>query len=460
MNVAREVLRAEASRSGTAVQARSRRLVHAHSDPRQLVIFQYPANDFSVVGVAFGTPGRSPAHVIACPDPLDRADVAARLQPLRDDLLAWLYEHRVKQVTDERTRQTKYVTAAGPQLLVAGADVLTALSDLAYDWRYNPQLDERWHLLGEELWALSDQRHQPGQALVVPLAETLAQHYAFDLSRLEESKLAVTVALLDAGTRGVSAEQLRSAHRAESGPHGNPDELDKPVWLARRSGVDSAPVVHKILGETWDRCSRAWAHLNGIPEAQCATAAAGDASRAWADRIGPVRTGGPRRRRRAQPALASAAVTLARLERALARFEANAAQEDPMIAAEMAAEGKALRANLAFTVHQWGRSKTVDIDATTNAAVPLLPDALVGIVGTKIRALVIDMSAVPGGGWRLSLHVGGDRETSGVNAATRLTDGDFWLVPVPSPGPPPMGGPDTAPPTHPMARGRRPTTAA
>ncbi|MGY1838111.1 MULTISPECIES: hypothetical protein [unclassified Modestobacter] len=413
-----------------------------------------------MIGVAFGIPGRPPTHVIACPDPLDRADVAARLQPLRDALLVWLDEHQVTQVTDERTRRTKYVTADAPQLLVAGADVLTALSHLAYDWRYNPKLDERWHRLGEELWALSDQRHQPGQALVVPLAETLAQHYAFDLSRLEEAKLAVSVALLDAGVKGVSNEQLRFAHRAESGPHGNPDALDKPVWLARQSGADSAPVVHKILEETWDRCSRAWAHVTGIPEAQCATTAAGEACRAWADRIGPVRTGGPRRRRRAQPALASAAVMVARLERAWAKFEANAAQEDPMIAAEMAAEGKAVRAKLAFTVHQWGRSKTVDIDATTKAAVPPSPDALVGIVGTKIRALVTAMSAVPGGGWQLSLHIGGDRVTSGVNAATRLTDGDFWLVPVPPPGPPPIGGPDTAPPTHPMARGRRPTKAA
>jgi hypothetical protein len=415
------------------------------------VLYQYAANDFSVIGVAYGRPGRRPDHVIVCPDPLDRSDVAARLQPVRDDMLAWLASHRARS---NPARPDRYTADEAPQLIVAGAGVITAVDNLAYGWRYNPALDEDWHILGEELWTLCYFARRPVQSLVVPLAETLAAHYAFGISTLEAAKLSVLVELLNARPSGATLEQLRDAELAESGPLGRPDELDQAVWEAVRARRRPPAIVRRTLLATWDRCNRAWTHLAAMPEAVCATAAAAKVTDEWADRIHAARTDGPYRRRRALPPLASAARELGWMERAQEEFMSSAALEDPLYAAELAGDGKAFRANLVLTQTRIGRSKRVDIDAVTaGALVPPASGSLLGLGGTKARALVADVTPHPGGGWRVRMHV--DSQTGGVTAAWSLADGPFWLVPVPTPGPPPLAAPASAPATHPFARGRR-----
>jgi hypothetical protein len=453
MSAARELLDAEASIIRRAVQARSCRHVHLVGNARQLVLFQLAGNDFSVIGAAFGRPGRRPDHLIACPDPLDRADVAAVLAPLRADLLDWLRSHRVDTDASDPDN-VRFSASAVPQLIVAGSGVITALDNLAYDWRYNDAGDLDLADLGEELWALTELRHRPGQAAVVPLAETLAEHWAYGLSPQEAMKLSVAVAFLDAGRVGLSRARLRDAEALESGPLGDPDQLDAPVWRAFTAHRRRSPaVVATTLRDTWERCNRAYTHLSALPEAPSAAQEHTGYADSWAFRVGPVRTGLGRRRRRAMPTLASAASAIVRMERDAAKRAAVAALEDPMIAAERASEGKAARATLRFNVQKSGRAHIITIVGIADQTHPPVEDRLFGIGGTRVVAYLAQVRPAAGGGWSLRLDLaGGIIGTTGIREACRLPDGIYWLVEVPRFGPPAFRAPPTMPATHPGAQ--------
>ncbi len=460
MSALREVNTLDAIRLHQAVPARSRRTVHLSSDARQLVVFQYAGNPFSVIGVAFGRPGAAPDHVIGCPDPLDRDDVAARLEPVRDDLLAWLASYPVTASTDASGR-VEFDAVSMPQLVVAGRGVIGAIDDLAYDWRYNPRLATEWAALGEELWVLAGLRHWPAQCAFVPLAETLAEHFDFGISPLESAKLAVGVAYCDAMGARLSAAELAAAEAAESGPLGSPDELDEPVWRAAQRGRGRVPAqVRQVLGTTWQRCNRAWGHLQAIPEANAALSQAVALTNTWAWRIGPTRTGQGFRRRRAMPALATAAGDLDRIERAADAFAAAIALEDPMVAAERAADGKGMYARCRFTSVTVNRRTTVTINA--DAAQPLVPSAgaLCGIAGTNVRARLTSVAHIASR-WHMTLEIGRQIDgTNGINTAKRLADGSYWFVVVPRSGPPAVGRPPAPPATHPGALGTPPPPMA
>ncbi len=119
----------------------------------------------------------NPELVITCPDPLDRDDVARRLEPLRDSLLDWLDRYTVVPDMSNPAR-VAFSSTSAPQLIVAGAGVVQAIDNLSYDWHFNQDLDASWRRLGEELWVLLGLRYVPGQAMVVPLADS--EHWALD----------------------------------------------------------------------------------------------------------------------------------------------------------------------------------------------------------------------------------------------------------------------------------------
>jgi hypothetical protein len=451
MNVMREVYEAEAAVTRRAVPVRSLRHVHFDRAARQLVLYQFAGNEFSVIGMAFGRPGDEPEYVIACPDPLDRNDVARRLEPLRNSVLEWLDSYTVTANTSDPTR-IRFSAASAPQLLLAGAGVVQALDNLSYDWRFNQDLDATWRRLGEELWLLLGLRHIPGQAAVVPLAESIAEHWALGISTLEAAKLALDVALLTADEQGLSREGVRRAEEIEAGPLGRPDLLDEPVWSAAQRGQRRAPpVVERTLRQTWNLCNTAYRQLVALSEATSATEAHARSADSWAYRVGPARTGLGFRRRRAQPRLASAAAELGRLERAHLELTTRRALEDPLIAAELAADGKAARTQLRFTSFRLGRATIVRITGVAEQPIPPPAGALVGIGGGSVLARLRTVQRQEQY-WALTLEVSGATPgTKGIRIASQLGAGTYWLVAVPEPGPPALAAPVIAPSTHPNA---------
>jgi hypothetical protein len=454
MTALRELVALDSIRTSQAVPVRSRRSVVLSDNARLIVFYQLAGNPYSVIGVAYGRPGQRPDHVVSCPDPLDRDAVAARLVPLRDGLLDWFASHRVRAVPSPTGHG--YEAAAMPQLVVTGVGAVEALDDLAYMWRYTPSLGPDWERLGREVWALTDLRPWAAQGAVVPLAQALSEHYDFGISAPEAAKLSVGVAFCDAMSTpaGLSPAQLALAEEHEAGPLGRPDDLDAPVWEAALARRGEAPaVVRRTLLETWEYCNRAWGHLRAIPVSAAATAEADRLRTTWAWRVGADRTGVGQVRRRALPALASAAGTLDQLEAAQERFQAAYALEDLMVAAEAAGEGKGARVDASVTVTRANRRTTITLDCRTDQ--PLVPPegALVGVAGTSVKARVLAVTGGPGA-WQLTLGVGSDYEgSSGIRTAEHLRNGHYWFVVVPEGGPGPLPPPVVAPPTHPRALG-------
>ena len=95
--------------------------------------------------------------------------------------VAFAASHTVSADTSDPTR-ARFSATAAPQLIVAGAGVVQARDNLSYDWRFNQDLDATWRRLGEELWLLLGLRHVPGQAVVIPLAESIAEHWALGIA--------------------------------------------------------------------------------------------------------------------------------------------------------------------------------------------------------------------------------------------------------------------------------------
>jgi hypothetical protein len=461
MTILRELLEAEAAVGLRAVPARTVRHVHAGEDPWLVVLFQYAAEPYSLVAIAAGPPAPRPAHRVLCPRPLDRRAVADRAAGLRDGMLEWLYTY---PVTTERGRDGRPHWRADqpPQLLLPSVGTASALDDLAYAWRYTAGLDPAWPQLGWELWALLQLRDEPGAGAVVTLDTVLPEHWAFGISALEAANIAVDVALLDAGPGGVPRSVLADAEDVHVGPLDDPEQLDAVLW---RLGGEAGPAAQRAawkvvrtelaqtLGQAWRVSVRAWQHLSRLPAAPSAAARHAAAARQWAWRVGPLRAGDPAgRQRRAVPALGRAAREVVRLERALDIYATSCAAEDPLVAAELAADGKAVHGQLVSVATRQvaPRRRAVDLLVETDQLVVPATGSLLAldvVVGRLVRR-----DRRPGG-WSLTLSA--DRRglpgTAGVRAAAQLLPGEVWLLPALDSGPPVPPDPPRAPVTHPRS---------
>jgi hypothetical protein len=456
MSIVAEFLEAEAAGRFVAVRRRAVRHLHDGGNVRLCVPFHHAGNDFSVVGLAFGRPRQRPEVLVCPPDPLDRIDVSSQLTPFVDSFLQWADAYPVDETHNPNTGRTYFTAERCPQLIVPTEGSRTAIDNWSYFLRHVPSEwanAARLQRVGWELSALIDASEWPGQCALVSLTRSLADHWALGMAPTETESLAAEVALINSGPSGTDWARLRAAEDVSVGPLGDPTTFDDLAYRNARSGAKKAnPQVVAVVKQAWEVAFEAWNLLVGVPEASSARSSHEHCVKDWAGHTGAGRIRG-RWARRAVPPLGRSAERLARLEDAQAALIAARAADDPLVAAELTAEGDAVVADsVSVDVQQIGKSTLVDFQvATSQQRVPAEQTALL-VVGAPKKVIGV-VTAVTGnaGQWQLTVSVrAGLAEATGINTAKTLNGSEIrWLVPAPPSYRPPLRLPSGSPATHP-----------
>jgi hypothetical protein len=207
----------------------------------------------------------------------------------------------------------------------------------------------------------------PGQALLVPLDRLLAEHWATLLSPFEQANLAAVDAQINPA-RGLHAFEASFAAEASAriGPEPTED-IDRVTdeLLARfnevRAGATDAATISPLLPPLEEHYRQlvdpVWTLMARVVDRERALPAAPSVARRFeADREAFGRhvdwvTGGGRYRTTDTPR--QAAMTLRRLEEALARYEAEKAIEDPAAMVPYLLDGDAVRGVVASLNDQY-----------------------------------------------------------------------------------------------------------
>ena len=267
----------------------------------------------------------------------------------------------VLPATRDREERRRYADA--PQVIVPNRAARDYLGLLGRSTRFLPvdgpyAVDPALPVLGKWLTFLADSADHPAAALLTDLTSLLAEHWATGQSPLEDASLAAQLAWIDPppGMAGLQAalateDPLRCPPAGPATDPGFDRAILEPLVRsydraaqAGQAGVDraAAEVTAALQGQlepTWDAAWHAISLLRALPE----TSSAG---RRWsADKDSFTRfsnyvaDGGLPQPRRDNAA--TAAARLDRLERAQAAYDAERAQEDPFVLAELRTAGDA-----------------------------------------------------------------------------------------------------------------------
>lgn len=332
------------------------------SDPLCLVAWQLGAEPYSVGAIAIGR--RDAGFALFVPGyPLDRdllfaalLDFAKAFCPAFEGYMRGPCEaviHRGEELA---------VPMELPQILVANMGTIHLLGRLGRRLAYLSTTganaaDPLLPRLGRHLMWIAEHAQLPGQQLILPATQLLAQHYAAALSALEAQSLFAMDAWIDPpdGTHGFHAAE--QAERQAVGPVPAPEDGQRVHTLMKtfnekRAGRKDPKTVQDLSRDLRmlydDMTAATWRLIwKVIDRERTKTEAASVERRARADRfayashiqwmLGPVEG---RRKTRLTPR--AAALRLAELEQANRLLTAEEAIDDPLRMAPHLLAGKAL----------------------------------------------------------------------------------------------------------------------
>jgi hypothetical protein len=326
---------------------------------------------FRAAAVAWGPVGGQFQLAVAG-EPRNRDLYFAALTPFAQDLCEHVRRAALTQVARQRGSHRDFIPLHALQLVVPNRASVAALGLLG---RYLAYLSDRGGVIpdpalveaGKHLRFYGRHARVPGQALIVPLDRLLAEHWATLLSPFEQANLAALDAQIDP-RRGVHAFDASVAAEATAriGPEPTED-IDRVTdeLLTRfneaRDGATEAAAIQPLLGPLKDHYQRlvepVWALMGRVVDRERALPAAPSVERRFeADREAFGRhvdwvSGGGRYRTTDTPR--QAAMTLRRLEEALARYEADKAIEDPAAMVPYLLDGDAVRGVVASVNDQY-----------------------------------------------------------------------------------------------------------
>jgi hypothetical protein len=307
--------------------------------------FQIGGESFAVGAIAWGT-SRDRMNLAVVHDPRNRQEFYDEVVPFA----VWLGEYfgRLSSGRDSRTkRDGRIVTTClrAPQLVVPNAASAELLGRLgrrlaflgASPFTIHPSLVPA----GRHLHFLRDQLRVPGQQLVVPLAQVLADHWATPQTNGERMSLPALFAWVDPppGVHGyLAAEEAEVDVSVGPIPPGAHDEelydlLDKRRDLAKnghsvaRVDQEVEALWGRLITPAWDLCWKVLDEEHGWPAAATARRRWLEDREAYTRHIDWHRTAGHRRVRKTPR---QAARMHSELERALARLTAEEAIDDPL----------------------------------------------------------------------------------------------------------------------------------
>jgi hypothetical protein len=413
MNQLDAVLIAMAHREGRALRTaavRHRRLLER---PLVVSLWQLGSEPFSAAAIAFGDEPGAPSIVVAG-DPRSRDLSFAALMKFA----AWFLPRfegpaAARETVASGSRNVELSTTLH-QIVVANRATIELMARLGRRLAYLPTDGDRpapieLVRLGQHLQFLGRHADLPGQQLIVPIGELVAEHWATPQTEFERSSLPALDAFVDppAGLSGFDAAALAELTTIGPTPSGEDDrDLDPLVadFNAARARRTEAAVVEPLLGpiiehyrplvtRSWELIWRSLRRERDIPEARSVPRRWDVDRREYVGHIDWVNVSG---RVRTRQTARQAINTMRRMEEAKARLIAEEALDDPIRMIPYLLDGKALE----------GVIVAVDPTHSEVARVNLVRRPLVVIRSESERALPVGKELwatdSPGGpSWRV-----------------------------------------------------------
>jgi hypothetical protein len=351
------LLPALAAEEGRAQRSASMRHRCISNDAVVVMPYQIGGESFAVGAVMWGQTRSTPTVVIVH-DPRDRQEFYNSIVPFTD----WIdqYFHSFADERDTRTSRTgreSSTTRRAPQVIVPNAASAQLLGRtgrrLAFLGASKFTLPPSLIPAGRHLLFLRDQIRVPGQQVLLPLTDLLANHWSTPQTSSERLSLPALMAWIDPpgwNDGFTAAEAAENSVSVGPVPPGEHDERLYDLVTERRKrnleGKSVSKVESKIddlwqrmLVPAWNLCWDSIEEESRWPEAPSVQRRWEDDRKAYTRHIDWQRSAGHRRLRE-KPL--QAARKLTELEQALSQLETEEATDDPVRMIAYALRGSAV----------------------------------------------------------------------------------------------------------------------
>ena len=347
--------------SGIALRRTTLRHTYLADRPLGIAMWRLGGERFRAAAVAWGPLG-GPFELAVAGEPRNRDLYFAALAPFAADLCLRVRRAAESKVARQRGRRTELIPAGALQIVVPNRTTVAALGLLG---RYLAYLSDRGGVTpdpalieaGKHLRFYARHARMPGQALLLPLDRLVAEHWATLLSPFEQANLAALDAQIEPPT-GMHAFDASAAAEALAriGPEPTED-IDRVTdtllaeFNAARGGTTDPAVVgalggplrdhyRRLIEPVWQLMERVVAREQQLPAAPSVQRRFERDREAFGRHVDWVADGG---RYRTTDTPRQAAMTLRRLEDALARYDADKAVEDDACMVSYLLDGDAVR---------------------------------------------------------------------------------------------------------------------
>jgi hypothetical protein len=351
---------------GQALRRTTLRHVHLADSPLAIAMWRLGGERFRAAAIAWG-PLDGPFQLAVPGEPRNRDLYFAALQAFAADLCARIRRAAVSRVARQRGSVIEQIPADALQIVVPNKATVSALGLLG---RYLAYLSDRGGITpdlalveaGKHLRFYARNARVPGQALLVPLDQFVADHWATLLSPFEQGNLAALDAQIESGPLCHPFEASAAAEATvRIGPEPTEDIDRRTETLlsefnaARGTSTDPA-IVGPLTGPLREHyrglIEPVWQLMGRVIGRERQLAAAPSVYRRFeSDRetfgrhVEWVVTQGGYYRTTDTPR--QAAITLRRLEDTLARYQADRAVDDPACMIPHLLDGDAIRGAVA-----------------------------------------------------------------------------------------------------------------
>jgi hypothetical protein len=352
--------RAQAVRAGRAQPLATVAHLHVHRRPLVLVPLALAGEAHAPLAALVGD-HRDHPNLLVVAQPRNRDERFAFAADLAGEILPYLDRYASATEAVATGREVRYRFVEAPQVVVPNPGGVGFLRLLGRSLRFRRITGEHAvrptvPLLGQWLTFLATAAEHPGSSLLVAATTALSRHWATGQSALEDNNLAALLGWIDPPPGRTGEQAAREAEDPAVWPPAGPttdpgfdaDVLQPLVERYDRAadGTARAAAARAVrealatqLTPTWNLVWRAVDQLRGLPPAATVPVRWAEDRDLFSDFVVRVQSGAP-----PQPRLdhaVAAAARLARLERALDRYEAQRAFDDPLVLAGYRLSGEA-----------------------------------------------------------------------------------------------------------------------
>jgi hypothetical protein len=386
---------------GRALRRTTLRHVYLADPPLAIAMWRLGGERFRAAAVAWG-PLDGPFQLAVAGEPRNRDLYFAALQPFAADLCVRVRRAAASRVARQRGSVTEAVPTDALQIVVPNTATVSALGLLG---RYLGYLSDRGGVVpdpylieaGKHLRFYARNARVPGQALLVPLDRLVADHWATLLSPFEQANLAALDAQIEPGPGRHPFDASAAAEAsARIGPEPTEDvdrvteSLLAQFNAARGTSTDPAviaPLAEPVREHYRGLVEPVWELMRRVVARERELTAAPSVYRRFeSDRVAfgrhvdwVINQGGYYR---TTDTPRQAAITLHRLEDALAHYDADRAVEDPACMIGYLLDGDAIRGTVASLSHT---KVVVNVRAVGRAVIALdSPDPVILPEGKRL----------------------------------------------------------------------------